>query len=369
MKILYAASVISHINNFHLPYIEALRQEGHTVLTMARGAGADIDIPFEKSMTSPKNLSNIRRIRKILKEERFDAVMLNTSLAAFLIRAAMPKKNRPRVLNIVHGYLFYRGGKGMRNRILLFCERVCRKKTDAVLTMNREDELIARESRLCLGKIYTTRGFGVRIKLPTEAREDVRGRLGCTDSYLLAFVGELSGRKNEELLISALPKLSERIPEIKLCLVGSGAEEEKLKNQAKALGVCDRVIFTGQVSDPQNYVAAADLYVSASRIEGLPFNIVEAMGEERTVLASDIKGHVDIIRDGRDGYIFPLGDIDALTEKVVKIHSGELSLNPREISARAMEFSFSEVFSDTLGCMRDFLCDADGKADRKAKRQ
>lgn len=369
MKILYAASVISHINNFHLPYIEALRQEGHTVLTMARGAGADIDIPFEKSMTSPKNLSNIRRIRKILKEERFDAVMLNTSLAAFLIRAAMPKKNRPRVLNIVHGYLFYRGGKGMRNRILLLCERVCRKKTDAVLTMNREDELIARESRLCLGKIYTTRGFGVRIKLPTEAREDVRGRLGCTDSYLLAFVGELSGRKNEELLISALPKLAERIPEIKLCLVGSGAEEEKLKNQAKALGVCDRVIFTGQVSDPQNYVAAADLYVSASRIEGLPFNIVEAMGEERTVLASDIKGHVDIIRDGRDGYIFPLGDIDALTEKVVKIHSGELSLNPREISARAMEFSFSEVFSDTLGCMCDFLCDADGKADRKAKRQ
>ena len=123
------------------------------------------------------------------------------------------------------------------------------------------------------------------------------------------------------------------------------------------------MIFTGQVSDPQNYVAAADLYVSASRIEGLPFNIVEAMGEERTVLASDIKGHVDIIRDGRDGYLFPLGDIDALTEKVVKIHSGELSLNPREISARAMKFSFSEVFSDTLGCMRDFLCDADGKAD------
>ena len=94
-KILYTASTMSHINNFHIDYIEALRKEGHTVLVMARGEGADFDIPFEKKIFSRKNTECRRNIRKILIREKFDAIILNTTLAAFHIRLACPKKNRP----------------------------------------------------------------------------------------------------------------------------------------------------------------------------------------------------------------------------------------------------------------------------------
>ena len=105
-KILYAAGTIGHINNFHLPYIKKLRSEGHEVTVMARGKGADIDMPFEKKMLSPKNLLCAFKIRGILKRGKFDTVILNTTLAAFDVRFLMPRHKRPKVINFVHGYMF-----------------------------------------------------------------------------------------------------------------------------------------------------------------------------------------------------------------------------------------------------------------------
>ena len=65
-KILYAASNMQHINNFHIPYIEKLKAEGNTVKVMASGDGADVDIPFVKKMLSAKNFFVRRKIKKIL---------------------------------------------------------------------------------------------------------------------------------------------------------------------------------------------------------------------------------------------------------------------------------------------------------------
>ena len=118
-KILYTASTMSHINNFHLDYINALRSEGHTVLTMARGEGADFNIPFEKKLLSPKNTRCRKEIKRILENEKFDIVILNTTLSAFHIRLAMPRR-RPRVLNIVHGYLFRKIQAFLKERCFCF---------------------------------------------------------------------------------------------------------------------------------------------------------------------------------------------------------------------------------------------------------
>ena len=113
-KILYAASTQSHLVRFHQPYVDAL-WESCDVMLMANGQDVDFPVGFEKSLFSPANLGAVLRIRRVLKRERFDGVILNTSLAAFLIRAAMiGMRRRPRVLNIVHGYLFADPPRGLR---------------------------------------------------------------------------------------------------------------------------------------------------------------------------------------------------------------------------------------------------------------
>ena len=127
-KILYAAGTVGHINNFHLPYIERLREDGHEVTVMARGKGADIDMPFEKKMLSPRNLVCALKIRGILKREKFDTVILNTTLAAFDVRFLMPRHKRPKVINFVHGYMFSKEPKSIKGKMFLLCEKLLSKK-------------------------------------------------------------------------------------------------------------------------------------------------------------------------------------------------------------------------------------------------
>lgn len=323
-KILYAASNMTHINNFHLGYIEALRLRGHTVAVMARGEGADYDIPFEKKLFSLKNTACRRRIREIVRRERFDIVILNTTLAAFHIRLALPRKARPRVINIVHGYLFSKGTGFIKRTLLSLCERLAAPKTDAIIVMNEEDRLIAERLKLCRGKISSVDGVGVAIRDIITPPEELRATYG-EGKYAFLFVGELSARKNQEFLIRALPKIKERIPNAVLWLVGDGAERERLERLARRLGCSDSVLFLGKRADACDFMRASDLYVSAARIEGLPFNIVEALGCGCYTVISDIKGHRDVVNSTRVGTLYPEGDTSAFVKAVCKAHDEGLS--------------------------------------------
>ena len=354
-KILYAASNMQHINNFHIPYIERLRAEGHTVKVMASGSEADFDIPFVKKMLSPKNFFVRRKIKRVLRDEKFDAVILNTTLAAFHIRLAMPKKHRPRVLNFVHGYLFYEKQGGLKKKLLLFCEKLLAKKTDMIAVMNKEDMRIATENKLCLGEIIMTRGMGARVAEERHSPEKVRQYLDARDEYLMCFVGELSERKNQRFLICALPEIKIAEPKAALLFVGTGSEEMRLRALADRLGVSDSVHFAGQKSNPCDFIRASNLYVSASEIEGMPFNIIEALGCGLPILASDIKGHADLIENESEGVLYERASVADFAEKAKLIISGKLNTDKTAQREKYEKYSFDSVFEETYSVLKDFI--------------
>ena len=169
--------------------------------------------------------------RKILKKERFDAVLLHTTLAAFLVRAAMiGMRKRPYVLNTVHGYLFPLNARGMKDRVLLRCEKILRKKTDEIAVMNEEDLEICKKYRLCRGEVHMTRGMGVSIspQIPSVNAELRSKYAPDPKDFVCMFVGELSHRKNQMFLLEATKKLHDVGFPIRLILVGEGADREEL---------------------------------------------------------------------------------------------------------------------------------------------
>ena len=249
-KILYAASSAEHINNFHLPYIDALRNDGHDVMIMARGSGIDFDVPFEKKIFSPANAKCRKEVKKIIEREKFDAILLNTSLAAYHIRRALSVKKRPRVVNFVHGYLFSKGIKSFKERLLLLAEKSLSSRTDKILVMNGEDYEIAKNHRLCPSDPIMTHGMGATCGAEQISREQVRAELSAEDKTVLSFVGELSGRKNQKMLIEALPFIKKAVPNAMLWLVGDGAERDELAALANKLGLSASVAFIGIRSNP-----------------------------------------------------------------------------------------------------------------------
>ena len=345
---------MSHIHSFHDEYINALRRDGHEVLVMVKGNDADFDIPFEKKLLSHKNTAARRQIRRIIKREKFDVVYLHTTLAAFHIRLALPFGKRPRVVNMVHGYLVTEKPRSIKDRILLFCEKILAKRTDTLILMNEEDVSIAAKNRLSLEKPYFVRGLGARAHDVRTPASEIRESLKADGRFVMTFVGELSDRKNQRMLISALPLIKMHVPSAMLWLVGDGDKREELIALADTLGIDDSVVFLGRRSNPCDFIRASDVYVSASRIEGMPFNVIEALGTGKTILCSDIKGQRDLIKDKENGFLYPVDDIDEFVKLAVAIHSGARP-DAEKMLATYRAYEWDSVFSDTYQTVKEAL--------------
>ena len=355
-KILYAASVYPHLQSFHIPYIEALRAEGHEVMTLARGEGADFDVPFEKKFFSKSNKKCKQMIAKIVENNHFDVVIVNTSLAAFHIRKALPDEGRPRLVNIVHGYLFPEFASGikgnLRRAMLLFAEKSVRSKTDALVLMNTEDLRIAATCNLTSDEPYLIDGMGVPAPNFKSNREDMRRSLGADDKFIITFVGELSRRKNQAFLIKAMPKILEKIPNAELLLVGEGASRDELCELIAELGLTESVKLLGKRDDVADVLSATDVYAAASKSEGLPFNVVEAVSVGCTVVASRVKGHEDILADGA-GFLFEADNYDEYIDTVMGIHDGKYSVSPEATAEAWSRFCFDNVFPETYAVIKE----------------
>ncbi|OUO38211.1 glycosyltransferase [Flavonifractor sp. An306] len=315
-KVLFTASTYSHIVNFHRPYLAAFRQLGWTVEVACGGTPMEIPeahrvvyIPFEKEMLSPRNMTAWRQLRRLMKEERYDLVSCHTSLASFFTRMAVRGlRNRPKVACVAHGYLFGEDTSAVKGMLLKGAERLAAPVTDLLMTMNHWDTQYAEAHQL--GKqIVEVPGIGLdtgRLRpVSGEERAALRSEWGVGESdVLLLYAAEFSGRKSQQVLIRAVARLPERV---KLALPGQGALREECMALAAQLGVEERVLFPGQVQMAPWY-GAADLAVSASRSEGLPFNIMEAMYCGLPVVASRVKGHTDLLEESGAGLLYPYGD-------------------------------------------------------------
>jgi len=311
---LYCASTTGHLKNFHLPYLNALAQQGWQVTACADreenlpSAVAFFPVPFCKKITSPKNLKNILRVYRFLKQERFAVISVHTTLAAAIVRAAvllLPRQQRPKVIYTCHGYLFG-DADGWRKWKYLLPEKLCARVTDILLVMNREDSKLAERYHLYNRKQIAIPGMGVafsRFDL-AQKKHELRQQYGIAeDAVLFVFAGEFSARKNQAALIDAFAQAAGQMPKAKLILAGSGALLEACKAKVKALQLENKICFPGQVANMPALYHCCDVCVSASRIEGLPFNIMEAMYCALPCVASAIKGHVDLLEQGQTGYL------------------------------------------------------------------
>jgi glycosyltransferase involved in cell wall biosynthesis len=113
--------------------------------------------------------------------------------------------------------------------------------------------------------------------------------------FRVVCVAEFSLRKNQSALIEAFAHTAPQMPDVRLVFAGEGTELDRCKMMASALGISDRVEFMGFVKDIPNLLRHCDLLVSASRHEGLPFCVMEAMAMGLPILASDIAGHRDLL--------------------------------------------------------------------------
>ena len=159
-----------------------------------------------------------------------------------------------------------------------------------------------------------------------KADDALKQSLGLDGKLVLGFIGSFYAYEGLPLLLDALPMMLARNPDIRVLLVGGGPQESVVKQKIQELGVQQSVVLTGRVphGEVQSYYNLVDLLVYPRldmRLTDLvtPLKPLEAMAQGKLVLASDVGGHKELIRDGQNGFLFKAGSAESLADRVMKL--------------------------------------------------
>ena len=338
MKILFVATVRSHIGQFHMPFIRELKAHGVEVHAAFKDNSADkpgldlsaidktFEVPFERRPLRPNNIKAYRELKKIIDGNGYDAVHCHTPMGAVITRLAAKsaRKKGTKVIYTAHGFHFFKGAS-IKNWMLFYpVEKYLSKYTDCLITINSEDCELAYKKKFRAGKIYKVHGVGVELDKFKAVDADEKARLRAEygydgDTFIMIYPADLSVRKNQPMLFDALQKIAVKKKNVKLLLPGQPIRLEEYKRMISERGIADNVEFLGYRRDINNLVGLSDLSVASSFQEGLPINLIEAMAMGNAIVATDVRGNNAAVEDGVNGYLVPVGDSDLMAEKILEL--------------------------------------------------
>ncbi|UAL46941.1 glycosyltransferase family 4 protein [Sutcliffiella horikoshii] len=315
-KILFCATVDYHFKAFHLPTMKWFKEQGWEVHVAAAG---NIELPFtDKKHVIPIHRSPFRKdnkkayqeLKAIINQNQFKIIHCHTPLGGVLTRLAAKeaRKSGTKVIYTAHGFHFCKGAPYINWLLYYPIEKQLASYTDCLITINREDYTLAVDHRFPAPNIEMVNGVGVdttRFQPVTDKqKKELRLKLGFKqDDFILFYAAEFNKNKNQKVLINALTSIKDELPQARLLLAGEGIQQEECKKLAKRLGVSSQVEFLGFRKDIDQILPACDVAVGSSFREGLPVNIMEAMACGLPVVASDNRGHRELVFEEYNGFL------------------------------------------------------------------
>lgn len=169
--------------------------------------------------------------------------------------------------------------------------------------------------------------------------------------YLVGNVGRFAEQKGMEYFIDSYPLIKKKTDKIKYILIGDGEDKDKMAHQINKLGIQDDIIFLGFRRDVQNVLLQIDLLVLSSLWEGLPLTPIEGFSVGKTAVATAVDGTVEIIEDGKNGFLIPPKDSKAIAEKVLylfKHPEEQRQFEEEAYQTFEKEFSFEQFSKNIL---------------------
>ena len=336
MKVLLVATVQSHICQFHRLLADILHEHGCVVEVAARDNLAEknglkldfadkiYDVPFSRSPKSKDNIKAYKQLKSIIDHEHYDIIHCNTPMGGIVTRLAAreARKRGTKVFYTAHGFHFYKGAPKKNWMVFYPIEKWFSRLTDKLITITDEDDKLASEKFHC--ETVRTHGVGVDEKRysPADSKEKQRLRteMGFSENQkVILCIGELLPNKNQQMAIHMMTEVVKQYPDAKLLIAGNGPEKENLQRLIASLDLQNNITLLGYVTNLQDYQHIADIGVSCSYREGLPLNIVESMLSGNPVVATNNRGHRELITDMVNGCLVDVNDAKSMAAKVMNL--------------------------------------------------
>ncbi|MCD6475847.1 MAG: glycosyltransferase family 4 protein [Anaerolineaceae bacterium] len=162
-----------------------------------------------------------------------------------------------------------------------------------------------------------------------EGREEARKRVGWkTDDFVFLSLRAWEPVYDVKTIIKAFIQAAKRQPTLRLELMGGGSQQNELRQLVTGSGLVDRVHFGGRVGFDtlSTYYRAADVYTSASLTDGSSVSLLESLACGTPALLSSIPGNLEWVEEGKNGWLFPVGDVDACANKMLAVYKNREQL-------------------------------------------
>ena len=246
----------------------------------------------------------VLRLLRLVRSHRPDVVHLHSPAVAAVMRVALrASRHRPVVISTEHNVWPSFGP-------------LTRRANAATITLSDAHLAVSQEVRASMSPRARHRTQVVLHGLPLEraaaaraGRDAARGELGVGDDILVMTVANFREKKDYPTLLTA----AARCPDgLRFVAIGQGPLESELRARRDELGLGDRFRFLGYHPEPLTLLAGADLFVLASRHEGLPISLLEAMALGVPPVVTAVGGIPEVVTDGVDGRLVAPGQPDEL---------------------------------------------------------
>lgn len=337
-KVLVVCTTDSMIWNFLVPHIEYLKSKGVQVECACSKTGFYFDelvskglilheIPFERTPFKLKNISGFFKLRKLIKDNKYDLIQCHEPVGGAMGRLA-GKSLRKKTMYFSHGFHFFKGAP-IKHWLLYFTfEYILGYFTDSLITICKED--FENSQKLPINKRYLIPGIGIdftkydNLDQPHN-RYLLQKDLGIpANSLTLISVGELIPRKNHIIILEALGILNDK--SIHLIHCGEGELQDKLKQYVDKYNLTSQVHFLGFRRDIPKILCAGDVFVFPSLWEGLGLAGIEAMYMGLPVIGANRQGIKDYVIKDKTGFLINPTESKDLVEilKVIKENPKQL---------------------------------------------
>jgi glycosyltransferase involved in cell wall biosynthesis len=283
----------------------------------------------------------LRRLEKILREQKPGLVHTHSGKAGILGRLAARRAGVPVIIHHIHGPSFGPFQGAPANWIFTAAERYAARVTTHFVCSAQAMTRLYLAAGIGRPEMFTRVFSGFRLEPFLNATNDpaLRARFGLDAShFVIGKIARLFKLKGHADLLAAFQKILPQIPHARLLLVGDGALRNEIENRARALGLQDKVVFTGLVppGEVSRYAGIMDCLAHLSAREALSRALPQALAAGKPVVAYDFDGADEVCLEGESGFLVRTGDIATVASRLMLL-AGDAALRDR-LGRRGQQF-------------------------------
>jgi glycosyltransferase involved in cell wall biosynthesis len=330
----YLLQIVNGLDRNTFDPLVAGRMEGEWVpLVKSLDGVRSFDIPALRREIAPcDDVRAILEVKRFCRQERVDVLHTHSSKAGVVGRLGAALSGTCAAVHTVHGFSFNDFMPWWRKTFFIGLERFMSRFTTSLLVVSNGDYETALKLGIGAKRSVETFYYGIDFAPFNGSfdRTSIRREFGYAEHHrVIGFTGRFSEQKGLPILLEAFAQVHTLYREARLLLVGDGPLKPLLEEAIIRLNLQEAVRMTGFRSDIAEVLSAMDLFAMTSYWEGLSRSLAEAMFARLPVVATDVGGTRDAVRNGETGWLIPAGSVPATVAAIA-----EAFANPAR--ARAM---------------------------------